>query len=232
MIRRVRIFPYLKNQVFLTPAGLVTLVFFGISLGFYLSHEAITQTDFSIYLYSQSIALLGWLFCLRLQALLPRLLQICFALLLGLQSSFLIASNFWVYKEFRQFVGRDMVIFIKEDPVYLLNYVKTYLFGFNGLVFVVVTVIFFWIWFPKKKQPTKGSNVKRGAFLFFHLAFLLVFLNDIRHADARLKMPMDTAYFLGVKRSIEEVKSSSLFASFNREQPETIPFEKHWNLVH
>ena len=118
-----------------------------------------------------------------------------------------------------------MIIFVIDDPAYILNYLNSYLFNFNGLIFIVLlTLIYFFIERNRKKLKL---NKKKVILLALLPIFILALLNNVRHADSRIMLPLDTAFFLGLKRSVEPIKKSTLYANFNRNQPSIIEKSKY-----
>jgi len=202
------------------PVIFVVLINNILSFYYYQTKESILAFEISTYIYGQICGIFFWFYLFSLRFFLKSYLFLLYSIFYSMLFTVVIFSNYFVYVEFRQFIGRDMLIFIFEDLTYLINYISTYFYNINGLYFILFIVLIQLFWYTNKLNLKLDR--KKLIFLVVTPLFILALLNNVRHADSRIMLPMDTAFFVGLKRSIEPVKKSSLYASFDRDKPEII----------
>jgi glucan phosphoethanolaminetransferase (alkaline phosphatase superfamily) len=171
-----------------------------------------------------------WLSLGEINHVLPHLFQKIFSGIVALFITLLLLVNFYLYKEFGQFVTPQMLQFIFDDPQYFVNYIQTYLLNVVGVFVIGVVVCWWWLWFPKIK-PQQRTHPRRFIFVIVFPLLYLIVLNQLRLYTVEKKIPMDTSLAIAIKEISRKNYSVSLHPT-TRWNVEPIVNEKNkWNIV-
>ena len=114
--------------------------------------------------------------------------------LVAMFGSYVVTSNYFVFREFGEFLTTDMINFVWQAPNYLLAYHKTYLDVYLIATLIVLGLVFGLIIYRGRQQESKT--------LFFRmivvLGVLLVSLNylNLNYSHAHLSLETSTALAL------------------------------------
>lgn len=135
--------------------------------------------DWAVYGAGLCASLLLWISVGEIFRLLPFLLQKICSMFLAVFITLLLVVNYYLYKEFGQFVTPQMLQFILDDPQYFLNYVQTYLLNGVGVFVLCVCAGLVWLWYPRKNLQKKRSLLRIVFACILPIVYLVV-LNQLR----------------------------------------------------
>ena len=132
------------------PVIFVVLINNILSFYYYQTKESILAFEIGTYIYGQICGIFIWFYLFSLRFFLKSHLFFLYSIFYSILFTVVIFSNYFVYVEFRQFTGRDMLIFIFEDLTYLINYISTYFYNINGLYFFLFINLIQLFWYTNK----------------------------------------------------------------------------------
>ncbi len=188
--------------------------------------------SFDWFIYGTGIIASGllWLSLGEIIRFLPIFIQKIFSGLIALFITLLLLVNYYLYKEFGQFVTPQMLQFILDDPQYFLNYIQTYLLNLTGVFVLVIFAVWLWLWFPRMELQKRKHSYRLLLALIFPLLYLIV-LNQLRLYTVEKKLPMDTSLAIAIKEIARKNYSVSLHPT-TRWKVEPLAKEKNkWNIV-
>ena len=106
------------------PVIFVVLINNILSFYYYQTKESILAFEIGTYIYGQICGIFIWFYLFSLRFFLKSYFFFLYSIFYSILFTVVIFSNYFVYEEFRQFTGRDMLIFIFEDLTYLINYIR------------------------------------------------------------------------------------------------------------
>lgn len=113
--------------------------------------------DIGIYLISCLMNFLFFAWLRTCYELLPRRGRIVAAVVFGFLLAFLAIANTLVYREMGDYLSLYMLMFIKADPQYALNFATSYLLNINLIWLLLLWGLLSAVWYP---HPTKKESLR------------------------------------------------------------------------
>ena len=179
--------------------GLITFLIFVVVNSLYLTlfDQSLFFSAF-VYLWGLIMSSLFFVFLVSLYRHGNFIMKHVFALLFSFLFVGLIISNGFVFNEFGQCLNASMINFVIKDLHYLLDYFKTYLVSFYGVVFLMGVYGFYWLWRPKER--VKGVRYKKRTYFFITVLVLLFILqiDFLRKKAVIYQLPIVASTLVGV----------------------------------
>jgi len=216
---------------------------FFLSLVYYSSLGSILSFDPVTYVFSVILSLCFW-YCIQVVRTLCHPLAIHpMALTISFFQTLLMVSTLLLYREFREFITADMLLFVVSDPRYLSDYVSTYFLTPYAIGLVIPFGFFYWLWARPMNSPHRRLDgispaprfymAKRAAGALVIAVMTIVGIHNIRYANAKHMMTMDTSLLLSVKLVFDyKVKDRQrLHTSFSRMVVDPVRIDNPLNII-
>ncbi len=216
---------------------------FLLSLACYSSLAPILSFDLFTYVFSVILSLCFW-YCIRIVRVFCHPLAICpLALIISSFQTLLMVSTLLLYREFREFITADMLLFVISDPRYLLDYVSTYFLSPYAIGMVIPFAFFYRLWTTSMSGPhrrhddispvSRFQTAKKVVTALAVVALMIAGIHNIRYANAKYMMTMDTSFTLSVKLAFDyKVKGRQrLRTSFSRMAVDPVRIDDLLNII-
>ena len=136
------------------------------------------------------------------------------SIVIALTIVLIIATHFFVYREFGDSFNYSMLGFAVDNPGYFLSFIKTYLFTLQSAILLIPILFYYWLWYPPKKNISKPTPLPKLAItLVLILSFYLIILSQLSFDILCRKVSPDVAL---------------IFASYNFAKDHIGEQQKHW----
>ncbi len=135
---------------------------------------------------------------------------------MSLTYSLLLLLNGFLFYYFRQFLNKDLFLFIVGEPLNSLQYLKDGILSPNIIPFTLISLGTFFLWHKSNYPFVFNSKLKKTSALLLPLIVILILMNQIRHADGRLQLNFETSLMISIKRALAYSKKETLYSSFHR----------------
>jgi len=188
-------------------------IFIALDFSKSIIREPINTFSFNVYAASLfcTFLLLFWLS--EISSLLPKILNVVFVSVIALFFTSLAGVNYFLYREFGQYVTPQMLTFVLDDPMYVLNYLQTYVFNLNAIFFLLLFAFWYYVWKRKKEETVAKLSILKIAILILAPAFYLVGMNQMRWYSVEKQLSLDASLTLSIKEILRKDFSASLHSS-------------------
>ncbi|VAX22754.1 hypothetical protein MNBD_NITROSPINAE02-1916 [hydrothermal vent metagenome] len=203
MIRRSEIFS----------SWLVTFFFFwGLDFFFNQINVPVYDIDPRIYMASVGLSLLFWLMLSVIFSVLTRGWQMATAIGLSFLLTAFIFTNYYINREFGEFITPGMLRFISADPEYYLNYISTYLSWRAAAIFITGWLIFFFVWRPREAPRQRLISVKNVMIITIAIYFFITAYSRIEIFNHN-RLTMESSFALAITQMGEDEDKQELHHS-------------------
>jgi glucan phosphoethanolaminetransferase (alkaline phosphatase superfamily) len=134
---------------------------------------------------------------------------------------FMAAVNFYLYKEFGQYLTRSMLGFIAADPTYVQDYLNTYLVKLNVIMLVLAFGALLWLWHPWRpaREAPRALSMRKTSTVVPLLVLPVIYAASVgvlRPYTSDMLTPMDTATMCALAPMNRPVAKSELHYAADR----------------
>ncbi len=192
------------------------LFLLGVDFLFNLVNVPVYNIDPPVYAASVLLSLLFWLVTSVIYGALTRAWKMAFAITLPFFLTAFVFTNFYINREFGEFITPSMLRFISSDPEYYLDYINTYLSGVAALVFIVVWSILFFIWRPRDEGRQRLISIKNVVIIAIAI-FCFTKAYSGKELFNRHRLTMESSFAFALAQMGEDIDRQELHHSARKD---------------
>jgi len=198
--------PY-KHLIF-NKFSVIGILFIIYSLIVYFSIDSETEFNLKIFIIYSLISYFFWTQIGFILHILPTKIANIIIAILSFIFSFLLVSGIYIFIQFKSFLSSDLVIFLKNEKIYLYTYIKQIATDFEKIFILLILSIIFYSFLRYKKRFIN----KQIYFLLIPSIIIISFnnykLNTTRDIYENYFLPIDIHTFFAFKLGLKNEKTT------------------------